>query len=213
MREVITKTKSKLSPISSKGSAEHCLALALTATLLMVNALSSHAQNVNVRTNLLYWCTTTPNVSAEWKLAEKLTLSGTFGYNAFDFPNNASGVNPKLHHWLVMPELKRWLCRSFERGYFGFHAFYMRFNAGGLEFPSFLSDYRYEGFGAGAGVSYGYQWALGKRWGIEASLGVGYVFLQYDKYELGSCGDNLGREQKHYALPTKAALSVVYYIR
>lgn len=187
-------------------------ALSLLATCFCLLPLNLKAQDVNISTNALYLATTTPNFSAEVKLSRRNTLSGTFGYNAFDFPNNAEGVNPKLHHWLVMPEFKHWFCRAFEKGYIGIHAFYMKYNAGGLEFPSFLSDYRYKGFGTGAGISYGYQWALGKRWGFEASIGVGYVFLRYHKYELGSCGENLGREQKHYVLPTKAALSFIYFI-
>lgn len=188
------------------------LVFALFAAFLACTPLKVSAQHTNIGTNLLYWGTTTPNVSAEFKLSKHYTLSGTFGYNAFNFHDNADNVNPKIHHWLVMPELKRWLCRSYEKGYFGVHAFYLRYNAGGIDFPSFLSDYRYKGYGVGGGVSYGYQWAIGKRWGFEASIGVGYVYLNYRKYELGDCGEYIEHTKKHAALPTKAALSFVYYI-
>lgn len=89
---------------------------------------TARAQQAGIKTNLLYWATTTPNIGLEWRLAPRYTLSATVGYNAFNFPNrtDANGVaaNPKLHHWLVMPEAKYWFCRVFERHYIGFHALY-----------------------------------------------------------------------------------------
>lgn len=175
------------------------------------------AQKVSVRTNLLYWATATPNASLEWKLASRYTLSATVGYNAFNFPNrmNADGIaiNPKLHHWLVMPEVKYWLCRAFERHYLGLHALYGEYNAGGMQLLSFLSDGRYDGRAVGMGVSYGYQWPLGRRWGVEASVGAGYIHFRYDKFECGACGRKAGAFRRHYFGPTKAALSIIYYIR
>lgn len=177
----------------------------------------TRAQQVGVQTNLLYWATTTPNVGVEWRLSSHYTLSANLGYNAFNFPNrvNAEGVqtNPKLHHWLVMPEVKYWFCRAFERHFVGLHLLYGQYNVGGMRFPAFLSNARYKGWAAGAGVSYGYQWALGKRWGLEASLGLGYIYMDYDKYNCGACGDKIGSYRRHWIGPTKAAVSFIYYIR
>lgn len=176
--------------------------------------LLTRAQRLNVSTNLLYWATTTPNISIEGRLARHYTLSLSLGYNPFNYKDNEYDVDPKLHHWIVYPEVKYWFCRAFERGYIGLHAFYGRYDAGGLEFPSFLSEHRYKGYGLGAGLSYGYQWALGKRWGIEASAGVGYVYVNYDKYDCGSCdGEKTEDGKKHFVLPTKAAVSIIYFIK
>ena len=175
------------------------------------------AQRVAIRTNLLYWASTTPNVSLEWRLSPRYTLSATLGYNAFDLPDHTSSddiaVNPKLHHWLVMPEARYWFCRAFERRFLGIYAMYGEYNAGGLKFIPSLSDRRYDGRTAGAGLSYGYQRALGKRWGLEASLGIGYIHMQYDKYDCGACGKKLGSYRRHYIGPTRASFSIVYYIR
>lgn len=185
--------------------------VALMLTLCAATQTAT-AQRINVGTNLLYWATTTPNVHVEWLLGGQYTLSATLAYNAFNY-HDSTGSNPKLHHTLVYPEIKYWRCAPFERDYFGLHAFYGVFNAGGLEFPSFLDTYRYKGFGAGIGLSYGYQWAFGGRWGLEASIGVGYVYLSFDKYECGSCGDIVAEGERHYVLPTKLALTLVYFIK
>lgn len=170
-----------------------------------------------IKTNLLYWATTTPNVGLEWRLAPRYTLSATVGYNAFNFPNhtdaNGVAVNPKLHHWLVMPEAKYWFCRVFERHYIGFHALYGQYNAGGMKFPKFLEDARYDGWAAGAGLSYGYQWALGKRWGLEASIRRGLYLPALLQIRLRS----LRRQQGNYGPALVRAYEsrgiIHYYIR
>lgn len=185
--------------------------------LFLLLSVTAYAQRTSVRTNLLYWATTTPNVSFEWKVGNRYTFSTTIGYNALNFPTRTNDLGeefyPKVHHWLVMPEVKYWLCKAFQRHYFGIHALYGDYNIGGLEFPACFSENRYEGLAAGVGVSYGYQWALGNRWGIEASIGAGYVYLRYDKYECIDCGQKKGAYRRHCFAPTKATLSIIYFIR
>lgn len=185
--------------------------------LSVLFSVTLSAQHTAIRTNLLYWATTTPNIGVELKLGSRCTFSTTVGYNAFNFSsyNNDDGVqvNPKLHHWLVMPETKFWLCRAFERHYIGVHALYGEYNAGGVKWmPDSFSDYRYDGWAAGVGLSYGYQWAIGRHWGFEASIGAGYVYMEYDKYRSGACAKKRGSYRRHLFSPTKAALSFIYYI-
>ena len=188
--------------------------------LFIFSVLYVQAQHTGIKTNLLYCMTATPNLGLEWSPASHCTLSAVFGYNAFNFPNRVDKgdypVNPKLHHWLVMPEVKYWFCRAFERSYLGIHALYGRYNVGGIHFLHPLRDKRYEGWGAGCGLSYGYQWAIASRWGLELSGGVGYIYTEYDQFDCGACGA-CGTKQKscrqHYFGPTKAAISFIYYIR
>lgn len=174
------------------------------------------SQEVGIKTNALYWLTTTPNFGVEYRFANHLTFSVNLGYNAFKFSGSTvDGVssNPKIHHWLVRPAVKYWFCRPYERSFLGVHLLYGDYNAGGIKPIRFMRHTRYKGYGAGGGVSYGYQWAWGKRWGIEASFGAGYLYLRYDKYKCGSCGEKQGRYSRHYIGPTEAALSLIYYIR
>ncbi len=187
--------------------------------MALVSATGANAQKAEIKTNMLYWATSTPNAGVEVALSPRVTLSGVIGYNAFNFPNykNAEGtdMNPKLRHFLVMPEAKWWLCQSFDRSFFGIHGIYAMFNIGGLKLPSFtgVSDSRHQGNAYGAGISYGYQWAIAKNWGLELSAGVGYGFLRYTKYACGACGAKEGDYTTHYFGPTKAAVSFSYYIR
>ena len=68
----------------------------------------------------------------------------------------------------------------------------------------------HQGWGTGVGVSYGYDWAVGKHWNIEASIGVGYLYLESDKYPCANCGTKIETVKKHYFGPTQAAVSAVY---
>ena len=76
-----------------------------------------------------------------------------------------------------------------------------------------MENYRYQGNLYGAGLSYGYQWLLSNRWSMEAVIGVGWAHLDYDKYPCASCGTVQKSETKDYFGVTKAALSIIYFIK
>lgn len=191
----------------------------LALLLILAFPAMVKGQEFAVKTNALYWLTATPNVGIEWKMADRWSLSGVVGYNPFNLPNrqkaDGTPANPKLHHFLFMPEGKYWFCDVFERSYVGVHLIGAQYNAGGVKLPFFKSfaDKRYDGWAAGIGASYGYQWALGSSWGIELSLGVGYIYFNYRRYDCGACGRERGRHHRNYVGPTKAALSISYLIR
>ena len=184
--------------------------------LLLSLSARLRAESVAVGTNTLYWLSATPNAGVEWAASERFSLALSFGYNAYNFPNrtNSAGnpANPKLHHWSAMPEGRLWLRHTFEGSYFGLHLLGGQFNAGGLPFPRFFRDHRYEGYALGAGLSYGYVWRLGRDWRIGASAGLGWIRLDYDKYNCGSCGTRLGHRVRNLAGVTKAALTIQYVI-
>ena len=184
--------------------------------LLLSLSARLRAESVAVGTNMLYWLSATPNAGVEWAASDRFSLALSFGYNAFNFPDrtNSAGnpANPKLHHWSVMPEGRLWLRHTFEGSYFGLHLLGGQFNAGGLPFPRFFRNHRYEGYALGAGLSYGYVWRLGRDWRIGASAGLGWIRLDYDKYNCGSCGTRLGHRVRNLAGVTKAALTIQYVI-
>lgn len=160
-----------------------------------------------LKTNALYWATTTPNMAVEVGLSEKYTLDISGNYNFWNL-----GDNKKFKHFLVQPELRYWLCERFNGHFFGLHLHYGQFNIEGIKMLG-LDDYRYQGDLYGAGLSYGYHWILNKRWSIEATVGLGYAYLDYSKYNCGECGSKIKDETRNYWGPTKAALSLIYILK
>jgi len=170
------------------------------------------SQSFGLKTNLVHWATTTPNLGVEFAFNRKYTMEISAGYNPFVFNDNK-----KFQHWIVQPELRYWTCESFNGHFFGLHGLVSEYNVGGIDFPlgrlKDLKDYRYKGYAYGGGISYGYQWVLSKRWNIEANLGAGYAYLTYDKYPCVKCGTLLKSENKNYFGVTKAAVSLIYLIK
>ena len=67
---------------------------------ILVGGLSwaAVAQNVALKTNLLYWSTVTPNLGLEASIARKHTVQLFYGLN----PGEPSG-GESLKHWVVQP--------------------------------------------------------------------------------------------------------------
>lgn len=160
-----------------------------------------------IKTNALYWATSTPNLGFEVGLSKKLTLDVSGNYNPWKFSDNK-----QFKHWLVQPELRYWLCERFNGSFFGIHAHYADVNVSNLNMFG-MGHYRYDGNLYGAGISYGYHWILKNRWSMEATIGAGYARLKYDKYECGKCGEKIGHSSKNYFGPTKIGLSIIYTIK
>ena len=165
--------------------------LLIVSVLLVLAVFSSRAQKVAIKTNIPYLATSTPNLAQPWQFSD----------------------TKKLKHWLVQPELRYWTCETFNGHFFGIHALGGQFNAGGIKlpfglFPS-LRDNRYQGWAAGGGLSYGYQWVMSPRWNFELSVGVGYLYVDYKKYECRECGKPVEKSHYNYIGPTKAAISLI----
>lgn len=191
----------------------------LLLLVLFAGCLSpAFCQKVGLKTNLLYDATSTINLGIEVALSKRITLDVSGNLNPWNFRDNM-----KMKHILVQPEFRWWTCERYNGHFFGVHAHWAHYNWGGMlpwgfhngkMFGSIenraIMDHRYQGWLAGAGLSYGYQWMLSKHWNFEASIGLGYAYLKYDKYLCHKCGKKIGEDSKHYFGPTKAALSLIY---
>ncbi|MBR1630795.1 MAG: DUF3575 domain-containing protein [Paludibacteraceae bacterium] len=172
------------------------------------------AQEVAVKTDLLYDATTTPNIGMEFGMGQHWTMQVFYGLNPWTFSEDR-----KVRHWVVMPEVRYWLCSTFNGHFFGLHAMGGEFNLEGIRLPNYLmpfgtltdlKDHHYEGWYAGGGLTYGYQWILGRHWNIEASIGLGGAYLDYSKYKCKECGFEEDPGHKVYFGLTKEVISLLY---
>ena len=169
-----------------------------------------------LKTNVLYDATASMNLGVEFKIGPRLTLEAVGTYNPWTFSNEK-----KWKHILAQPELRFWFCEPFNGHFLGLHAHYAMFNVNGVKIPQIIGTgisadtdkYRYEGWLAGGGISYGYQFYLGRRWNLETTLGVGYAYIDYEKFQCGKCGTFESEDTKHYFGLTKAGISLIYLIK
>ncbi|MDE6234266.1 MAG: DUF3575 domain-containing protein [Muribaculaceae bacterium] len=185
-------------------------------TVIVISPFSANSETngAALRTNLLYWLTTTPNMGVDWTISRHYSLSLSLGYNAFKFPNHKDdtgiNVNPKLHHWLLKLDARYHLKSIDKGGFVDLNALGGRYNIGGISFIHALQTHRYEGSVIGIGIGYGYRWPLSDRWGIEASIGGGWLHLKYARYRCGSCGRRESGRKRDVAGLTDAGISVIY---
>lgn len=186
----------------------HLKGLITLAVSIAMN-LPLSAQDIGLKTNLLYWATTTPNIGLEMQAGRRHTAQLFYGLNPWTFDNGK-----KLRHWVLQPEYRYWFCQTFDGWFVGAHVMGGQFNAGGIHMPlGLLGDFRdnrYEGWFAGGGLTAGYQWPLSRHWNLETSVGVGYDYIHYYRYECRDCGNKNGAADRNYVGPTKAALELIY---
>ncbi len=182
---------------------------ALCMVLAMALSGRADAQDVGIKTNLLYDATTTINLGAEVGLARKWTLDISGSLNPWKFKEDK-----KFRVWMAQPEVRYWFCERFNGHFIGGHLLGGQFDVSNVKLPFGLAksvrDDRVQGWYVGAGVVYGYQWVLSKHWNFEAAIGVGYAYLDWEKYKCGKCGTKLESSHSNYIGLTKAALSIVY---
>ena len=187
--------------------------LLILSFIALFSAKESSAQEWALKSNLLYDATTTINLGFETALAEKWTFDLSGNWNPFQFEDNM-----KWKHWLIQPEFRYWTCRKFGGHFFAAHLLGGQYNFGNIDgLPNFLgsdlsqpADHRYEGWYAGAGVGYGYAWMPGKHWNLEAEIGVGATYTNFEKYECPKCGKLVGTDDHIYYGLTKLAINLVY---
>lgn len=179
----------------------------------LASALPGGAQKVGIKTNLISDALLSPNLGIEFSMAPRWTfdLSGQVNFWTVD--------GHKWRHWLVQPEARYWFCRKFSGHFLGIHALGGEYNFGNINADfkflgsdfSHLKDRRYQGWGAGAGIAYGYDWILSKHWNLEAEIGIGWIYTRYSSYPCAQCGKKIDSNRVHnYFGPTKAAINLVY---
>lgn len=160
--------------------------------------LPMRAQHAALKTNALFWCVATPNLGVEAKVASKWSLDVSGAYNPWTYRNDK-----KMRFWLVQPEARYWFCETFEGHFVGVHLH-------GAQYYGGFSDKRYDGYLAGGGLTYGYDWIISPHWNIEALIGGGYARLWYKESPRIPCMKCYENKVRNYWGVTKLALTLSY---
>ena len=186
--------------------------------MLFVLLASTHtmkAQEIALKTNLVYDALLTVNLGAEAKIAPRWSIDLSGNFNAWTLDHGK-----KWKHWMVQPEARYWFCDAMAGHFVAAHALGGQYNVGHIDMGSLnflgtnlknLKDHRYQGWYGGLGVAYGYSWILSRHFNIEAELGVGWIYTKFDTFECAGCGRRVNTGRSHnYVGPTKAAINLVY---
>jgi hypothetical protein len=250
--------------------------------VLLVTDMKLSAQDMALKTNILYDATTTIHLGYEVALNHKTTLDLWVNYNPWILGHKWVGIEGEgsnfvkrrdtgLKHLMIQPEVRWWFCEKFNGHFFGLHAHGGVFNVGAIKMPFRWGDYglseypvemttidgytvkgiqyargtvpyqglidkfgekeaydqmiysnsdrdgiytnSFEGWFVGLGVSYGYHWVLSSRFSMEFTIGLGYIYFDYEKVRCTDCKQVIGENKTHYFGPTRAGLSLVYMLK
>ena len=177
---------------------------------------SQNGQFLIFKSNLLHGVTTSLNLGIELRTGHSTSFDFPVSYKPWAF----SDYN-QWRHILIQPEFRLWTDHTFKGHFFGLHGHFAHYDVGRCN-PPFSEDMNIRGFRgwlAGGGLSYGYRWNFNHRWGLEATIGVGYAYLSYDKLSYGMCDVCLqihrlfeSEAKSDYFGPTKAGLTFIFCI-
>ncbi|MDR1415160.1 MAG: DUF3575 domain-containing protein [Odoribacteraceae bacterium] len=163
-----------------------------------------------IKSNLLQAATLTPNLGIEIGLNNRLTLELTGAYNPWNL-NTMEDDNKKLVYWIARPEIRYWSCERFNGHFLGANIFYGRYNISNHRLPLlFDKRYRYEGSALGAGISYGYNLIISRRWNLELNGAIGAARLAHDRYDCRLCEEGHQPFRSLYIGPTRLAITIAH---
>lgn len=135
------------------------LLLIVVALMILGSSRQLNAQDMALKTNLLYDATTTLNLEYEVALNHKTTFDILVNYNPWTlgkkwvglYENELSKPSPsasqrdaKLKHLAIQPEIRWWTCEKFNGHFFGLHVHGGLFNVGALKLPFDWGRYKDE---------------------------------------------------------------------
>lgn len=165
-------------------------------------SIQGFSQFYSARTNLVGLVTGNLNAEVGMTLNKKISIHLPIQYNPFVYNKSK---NTKFQNLTVMPEARYWFRESFSDQFVGLSLIGSRYHIGNL-----LGEYRYNGYGFGAGFSFGWTYPMAPKWNFEWELGVAGFWGSYDKSVCKACGYTYTREHSWHIIPHKIAVNLIY---
>lgn len=180
---------------------------AAALTLCLCAAPRTGAQNVSVKANALSWALATPDLGVELTTGERTSVAFSFmgHYKPYTYPSKMFSFQPEFRYWISG--------RPLTREYVGVVALASMYDLN-------WSAMHFLGVAAGAGISGGYVFNLGRHWCFELSAGCGLLafrqkqYMESDHYDDYIAGASDPANNWGYKIfPMKLAATFIYVIK
>lgn len=196
----------------TKATHRPILVLLTVFLLCLLPSFRAGAQQVAVKANALSWATLTPDLGVEVITGEHTSVAlSVFGHYYSKYPL----FNKESKLAVIQPEFRYWFNgRPLTREYVGVSAFWAYYDT------HIVSPQIFQGHALALGISGGYVFSLGKRWGLDLSAGTGLLYFkqkhywegdQYDAYYGGKTTEPNSWGYKIF--PVKLAVTFIYIIK
>ena len=155
--------------------------------------------HLSLRANLMRWATLTPDLGLEWRICPSWGIAVNGSWTSWSW----SDKDRRYALWEVAPEVRYYMGEK-KAWYLG-----AMFKAG--EFNYKLSETGKQGDLMGGGITAGYQLRLNKALDLDFNLGLGYLNVDFEKYEvIDGVRVRRGNETKDWCGPINAGVTLVW---
>ena len=155
--------------------------------------------HLSLRANLLRWATLTPDLGLEWRICPSWGIAVNGSWTSWTW----SDKDRRYALWEVAPEIRYYMGEK-KAWYLG-----AMFKAGQFNYK--LSETGKQGDLMGGGITAGYQLRLNKALDLDFNLGLGYLNVDFEKYEvIDGVRVRRGNETKDWYGPINAGVTLVW---
>ena len=155
--------------------------------------------HLSLRANLLRWATLTPDLGLEWRICPSCGIAVNGSWTSWSW----SDKDRRYALWEVAPEVRYYMGEK-KAWYLG-----AMFKAGQFNYK--LSETGKQGDLMGGGITTGYQLRLNKALDLDFNLGLGYLNVDFEKYEvIDDVRVRRGNETKDWYGPINAGVTLVW---
>jgi hypothetical protein len=170
---------------------------ALAGTLSDIKITNDY--HLSLRANLLRWATLTPDLGVEWRICPSWGIAVNGSWTSWTW----SDKDRRYALWEVAPEIRYYMGEK-KAWYLG-----AMFKAGQFNYK--LSETGKQGDLMGGGITTGYQLRLNKALALDFNLGLGYLNVDFEKYEvIDGVRVRCGNETKNWCGPINAGVTLVW---
>ena len=155
--------------------------------------------HLSLRANLLRWATLTPDLGLEWHICPSWGIAVNGSWTSWSW----SDKDRRYALWEVAPEVRYYMGEK-KAWYLG-----AMFKTGQFNYK--LSETGKQGDLMGGGITAGYQLQLSKALDLDFNLGLGYLNVDFEKYEvIDGVRVRRGNETKDWYGPINAGVTLVW---
>ena len=170
---------------------------ALAGTLSDIKITNDY--HLFLRANLLRWATLTPDLGLEWRICPSWGIAVNGSWTSWTW----SDKDRRYALWEVAPEIRYYMGEK-KAWYLG-----AMFKAGQFNYK--ISETGKQGDLMGGGITTGYQLRLNKALTLDFNLGLGYLNVDFEKYEvIDGVRVRRGNETKDWYGPINAGVTLVW---
>ena len=155
--------------------------------------------HLSLRANLLRWATLTPDLGLEWRICPSWGIAVNGSWTSWSW----SDKDRRSALWEVAPEVRYYMGEK-KAWYLG-----AMFKTGQFNYK--ISETGKQGDLMGGGITAGYQLRLNKALDLDFNLGLGYLNVDFEKYEvIDDVRVRRGNETKDWYGPINAGVTLVW---